>query len=271
MTQITKILFLSRFGSDPLKSDWNDFQHLATQSRYLTPKTFTGFPAHQSKLAAIKKQLYNPNLPSIRHMERDDVLCRLPDEHCRHTTSLTTGLRFIQINSCFLIAAFNLGQFENFDPTRDDAFIELFGLNWHDAGKTLMDTDDSAPLQQEPSPVFGARLRPDKSQIDSRPTQSKLYRSPSLSCLSPSATLTKPIKYSYRNYGSGTFDQTTKHTMWPRFHMNTKNSFDSINRMPLPSQMQNIFRSASMNVGVSNAPWKSAGPIGNSGSKITPV
>ncbi|CAF1055652.1 unnamed protein product [Rotaria sordida] len=243
----------SKFGSDPLKSDWNDFQHLATQSRYLSPKKFAGFQPHQSKLAAMKKQLYNPRLPTIRHMERDDVLCRLPDEHCRHTTSLTTE------------------QFENFDPTRDDAFIELFGLNWYDAGKTLMDTDDSAPIQREPTPVFGARSRPDKSQIDIRPSQSKLYRSPSLSCLPTSTTLTNPIKYSYRNYGSGTFDQTTKHTIWPRFHMNTKNSFDSINRMPMPSQMQNIFRSASMHVGVSSAPWKPAGSIGNNGSKITSV
>ncbi|CAF5101487.1 unnamed protein product, partial [Rotaria sp. Silwood1] len=116
----------------------------------------------------------------------------------------------------FLFCPFNLEQFENFDPTKDDAFIELFVLNWHDAGKTLMNTDDSAPVQREPSPVFGARLRPDKSQMDAHPTQSKLYRSPSLSCLSSSATLTKPVKYSYRNYGSGTFDQTAKHTMWPR-------------------------------------------------------
>lgn len=36
-------------------------------------------------------------------MERDDVLCRLPDEHSRHTTSLTEGLNFVvQRNLCFL-------------------------------------------------------------------------------------------------------------------------------------------------------------------------
>ena len=43
------------------------------------------------KLASVKKQLYNPVLPTIRHMERDEVLCRLPEEHCRHTTSLSEG------------------------------------------------------------------------------------------------------------------------------------------------------------------------------------
>ena len=63
---------------------------------------------------------------------------------------------------------------------------------------------------------FMFSLRPDKSQIDKLPGENKLYRSPSLSILSPSASLTQPIRYSYRNYGSGTFDQSTKHPIWPR-------------------------------------------------------
>lgn len=63
---------------------------------------------------------------------------------------------------------------------------------------------------------FQCRLRPDKSQLETSPTLSKLYRSSSLSVLSSPAALTKPIKYSYRNYGNGIFDLTAKHTMWPR-------------------------------------------------------
>ncbi|CAF2060274.1 unnamed protein product [Rotaria magnacalcarata] len=246
MTQIVYVpsIAKSKYSSDPLKNDWNDFQHLATQARYVAPKTLSELKNQQFKLASVKKQLFNPKLPSIRRMERDDVLCRLADEHCRHTTSITEEL------------------FENFDPTKDDAYIDLFGLNWHDTGKSLMDINDLPQLQQDALPVFGARLRPDKSQIETRPILSKLYRSPSMSCLTPSATLTKPVKYSYRNYGSGTFDTTTKNTLWPRFHMNTRNSFDSINRMPLPSSMQGIFRSASMNATVSTAAWKPSGPIG---------
>jgi hypothetical protein len=35
-------------------------------------------------------------------MERDEVLCRLPDEHCRHTTPFTEGLVFLQMNSFFV-------------------------------------------------------------------------------------------------------------------------------------------------------------------------
>ncbi len=106
--------------------------------------------------------------------------------------------------------------------------------NWHDTGKVLIGANDALTLKRAPSPVFGARLiqilsvnskrislcrlRPDQSQADARPAQNKLFRSPSLSSLSPSATITKPIKYSYHNYGSGTFDQSTKHAMWPRVY-----------------------------------------------------
>jgi hypothetical protein len=31
-----------RFNGDPLKRDWNDFQHLSTQGRYVKPKIFSG-------------------------------------------------------------------------------------------------------------------------------------------------------------------------------------------------------------------------------------
>lgn len=232
-----------KFTGDPLRRDWNDFQHLATQGRYLKPKVLPGFDSPRVKLASVKKQLYNPILPTIRHMERDEVLCRLPDEHSRHTTSLTEE------------------QFQKMDLARSTSYVDLTGLNWHDTGKALMASNDSLDIQNESMTTFGTRLRPDKSQVDRIPGENQLYRSPSLSVLSPSASITKPIRYSYRNYGSGTFDQSTKHTMWPRFHMNTKNSFDSINRMPLPAAMQGIFRSNTMHGSVSTAPWKPSGPV----------
>ncbi len=60
------------------------------------------FRAPQYKLASVKKEIYNPKIPTIRHMERDEVLCRLPDEHCRHTTPFTEGLVFLQMNSFFV-------------------------------------------------------------------------------------------------------------------------------------------------------------------------
>ncbi len=65
-------------------------------------------------------------------MERDEVLCRLPDEHCQHTTSFTEGELKKKKNKlisffCFF-GNFYLEQFQNFDPTRDESFIELSGL-----------------------------------------------------------------------------------------------------------------------------------------------
>ncbi|UJR25586.1 hypothetical protein I4U23_006930 [Adineta vaga] len=229
---------LPKVNVDPLRSDWNEFQHLSTQGRYITPRTFAEFRAPRYKLASVKKQIYNPIVPTIRHIERDEVLCRLPDEHCRHTSSFTEE------------------QFQNFDPTRSNTFVDFTGLNWNDSGKALMGSNDPSSLQSASTPAFGHRLRPDKSQTDTRSAQNQIYRTPTFSSSSFSSTTKTPVKYSFRNYGLGVYDQTPKSTMWPRYHMNTKNTFDSINRLPLPSQMQGIFRSATMYNGISNAPWK---------------
>jgi hypothetical protein len=65
-----------------------DLQNLC-QRKFSFDNRFQTTPRY--KLASVKKQLYNPKLPSIRRIERDEVLCRLPDEHCRHTTSFTEG------------------------------------------------------------------------------------------------------------------------------------------------------------------------------------
>ncbi len=73
----------------------------------------------------MKRQLYHPKLPTIRRMERDEVLCRLSDEHCRHTTSLTEGY-FIYYKS--FTKFFFTEKFQNFDPKRDESFIEFSGL-----------------------------------------------------------------------------------------------------------------------------------------------
>ena len=42
------------------------------------------------KLAGVKHHLHHPALPSLRRMERDDVIGKLADEHCRHTTTVST-------------------------------------------------------------------------------------------------------------------------------------------------------------------------------------
>lgn len=54
------------------------------------------FSSQQMRLTSVKKQLFNPRLPSIRRIERDEVLCRLADEHSRHTTTITEGYSFVQ-------------------------------------------------------------------------------------------------------------------------------------------------------------------------------
>nr|XP_006013001.1 PREDICTED: testis, prostate and placenta-expressed protein [Latimeria chalumnae]XP_014354366.1 PREDICTED: testis, prostate and placenta-expressed protein [Latimeria chalumnae]XP_014354367.1 PREDICTED: testis, prostate and placenta-expressed protein [Latimeria chalumnae] len=37
-------------------------------------------------LVAVKDSLYHPELPTLRRMEMDNMVTRLPDEHCRSTT-----------------------------------------------------------------------------------------------------------------------------------------------------------------------------------------
>lgn len=39
------------------------------------------------RLAAVKEGLYHPNLPTFRRMDMDTCAQKLPDEHCRTTTS----------------------------------------------------------------------------------------------------------------------------------------------------------------------------------------
>ena len=44
------------------------------------------------QLAAVKEGLYHPALPSFRRMDMDTAGHKLPDEHCRTTTSCGPGM-----------------------------------------------------------------------------------------------------------------------------------------------------------------------------------
>ncbi|CAF3883806.1 unnamed protein product [Rotaria sp. Silwood2] len=237
MSQLVSIP--SNNTSDLLKKDWNEYQHLSKQGRYIEPKIFSGFQKQRIKLTSVKKQLYNPKVPSIRRIEHDEILRRVPDEHTRHITS------------------FSETQFQNFDPKRDESFLEFVALNWQNTGKTLLGISDSPLLQHDSSMEFGARLRTDKSQRNLRPSQTKLYRSPSLFSTSPSATLTKSIRYNNQNYnGNSSFSQSAR----SRHYLNKNNT---------SRPMQSIFRSSSMHEDESAVPWY---PVSNSdGSKSTRI
>lgn len=39
-------------------------------------------------LASVKEGLYHPRLPTFRRMDMDTAAHKLPDEHCRTTTSI---------------------------------------------------------------------------------------------------------------------------------------------------------------------------------------
>lgn len=43
------------------------------------------------RLASVKHQLYNPQLPTLRRMDMDTVLHKLTTEHSRHTSSCEPG------------------------------------------------------------------------------------------------------------------------------------------------------------------------------------
>lgn len=50
------------------------------------------YPSHRRvQLAAVKDGLFHPNLPSFRRMDMDTAGHKLPDEHCRTTTSCGPG------------------------------------------------------------------------------------------------------------------------------------------------------------------------------------
>jgi hypothetical protein len=51
------------------------------------------YPSHRRvQLAAVKEGLFHPRLPSFRRMDMDTAGHKLPDEHCRTTTTCGPGL-----------------------------------------------------------------------------------------------------------------------------------------------------------------------------------
>ncbi|KAH9500058.1 hypothetical protein Btru_076498 [Bulinus truncatus] len=58
--------------------------------RVLGPDYVHHYPTFKSvQLAAVKEKLYNPNLPTFRHEDRDNVMGKLCDEHCKTTSCCT--------------------------------------------------------------------------------------------------------------------------------------------------------------------------------------
>lgn len=55
--------------------------HLQYHQNYNYP------PFRRVMLAAVKEGLYHPKLPTLRRMDMDSATQKLPDEHCRTTTS----------------------------------------------------------------------------------------------------------------------------------------------------------------------------------------
>ena len=56
------------------------------------------YPSIQSvQLASVKTGLFHPRLPTFRRMDMDTAGHKLPDEHCRTTTSCGPGNRKVII------------------------------------------------------------------------------------------------------------------------------------------------------------------------------
>ncbi|BFZ25987.1 hypothetical protein BsWGS_29026 [Bradybaena similaris] len=60
--------------------------------RTLLPDYIYHYPCFKKiQIAALKRQIFHPNLPTLRAMDRDSLLCKLPDEHCQSTTCCTSA------------------------------------------------------------------------------------------------------------------------------------------------------------------------------------
>lgn len=49
-------------------------------------------------LSDVKRGISYPNPPTLRNIDRDDVLHKLSDQHCRHTTLCGPGISFPSIS-----------------------------------------------------------------------------------------------------------------------------------------------------------------------------
>ncbi|XP_059143005.1 testis, prostate and placenta-expressed protein-like [Physella acuta] len=68
--------------------------------RVVTPDNAYHHPTKRRvRLASVKTTLFHPNLPTLRHIERDNKMCKLPDEHCQTTTCCTErDFTYTQVN-----------------------------------------------------------------------------------------------------------------------------------------------------------------------------
>ncbi|XP_067935691.1 sperm microtubule inner protein 8-like [Watersipora subatra] len=71
---------------------------LAMQGTGATPGYAIDYSSRSLRLASVKNGIFNPRLPKIRQMDRDTNMHRLPDEHCRTSTTLGEN-DFLRANS----------------------------------------------------------------------------------------------------------------------------------------------------------------------------
>ncbi|XP_036604083.1 testis, prostate and placenta-expressed protein isoform X2 [Trichosurus vulpecula] len=53
---------------------------------YATPAIMFPTPPKRNMLPGVKQQLYHPYLPTLRRMDMDTVIAKLPDEHCQSSS-----------------------------------------------------------------------------------------------------------------------------------------------------------------------------------------
>ncbi|XP_068943693.1 sperm microtubule inner protein 8 [Petaurus breviceps papuanus] len=58
---------------------------------YATPAIMFPIPPKKNMLPGVKQQLYHPYLPTLRRMDMDTVIAKLPDEHCQSSTFCSKG------------------------------------------------------------------------------------------------------------------------------------------------------------------------------------
>lgn len=86
----------------PKSREWNEYQKIAKMNALESKMPYT--KSHLVRLAGIKRGIYNPALPTLRKIDRDDVLCKLSDEHARHNTFLDQGKTKYNLKSGSLLS-----------------------------------------------------------------------------------------------------------------------------------------------------------------------
>uniref|UniRef100_A0A4X2MF27 Sperm microtubule inner protein 8 n=1 Tax=Vombatus ursinus TaxID=29139 RepID=A0A4X2MF27_VOMUR len=57
----------------------------------VSPAIMFPTPPRRNMLPGVKQQLYHPYLPTLRQMDMDTVMAKLPDEHCQSSTYCCKG------------------------------------------------------------------------------------------------------------------------------------------------------------------------------------